>query len=915
MQKVRVYGVAGVAVVAACVLIAAMGATWVVRRPVPAAHGTVHVSGLAQQVVVHRDNYGIPTITGAESADVFRVQGYVHASERMFQMSVARRRANGTMAALVGPVPEAIASDRLARTLGFAAVANAERAALDPGTKEALQAYSDGVNDYLQSHSLGEADVQYSILGTVVDLEAESAWQPTDSLAILKAAAWDNAANVDAELGRAAAFDAVENLAAVAQVYPPYPADRHAPVVVRADAGAGSAGDAEGTEGSDKADAGSFGRGSGQDWSSDAGDASPAGEESQNEALARAAADQELVEVLSAPGVSAALQRAQDTLAAVGPLWPGGGAATTWAISGNETASGAPLLVADTPGPAAIPGPWLQNALHCEEVTEKCAYRVTGVSMPGVPGVYFGRNQQVAWTVSASGADTVDVFLERIKGRQYQRGDEWHDLVVHPEDIPVTGGDQVVATVAATERGVVLEDLNEVDEVAGARAPGPLDADSSVVTATIAWTGRETSRSMDALLALNRAGSWEEFVAAAQLFGADAPALTYADSTRHIAFQVAGAIPVRGVGEQPAVRSGAWPRPGWEAEWDWSGIQPFAALPGVVDPAGEVIVAAGQLPDAASRPIGVDFAYGHRAHRVSELLAQQKAAGGKYTGVGMQAIQLDVVDQYAPLVVPQLISAPLSDDAVIPVDEQEFTAEAVRVLKEWADDGYRMDAGEPGAAFYAAVYSNLLRLTFADEVGEVAVRGDGSRWAEALTGLMAQPAATWWDDTGTATVVEQRDQILATALYQARLELTADIGKNPDRWQWGNLHETTLRNTPLGGATAQWWMQKLLNVKDVPSPGGLGTINQLGWDAGATRDYAVTELPTVRMITDLAPAGQSYWVTSTGVSGHRGSGHYRDQFDLWCDGEYVAWSGPEAAPSGADTLVFASSDPGGDERG
>lgn len=867
------YCVAGVAVIVACAVVAAIGAAWVVRRPVPAVDGTVQLAGLGQEVTVHRDEYGIPTITGAASADLFRAQGYVHASERMFQMSVARRRANGTMAELVGPIPAAVASDRLARSMGFAAVANAERAVLDTTTKEALQAYSDGVNEYLRSHSLGEADVQYSILGTVVDLEAEPQWEPTDSLAILKAWAWDSAANVTAELGRATAFDVVESLAAVAQIYPAYPTSQHAPVVAR------SAPDAP-----------------------------------QLQASAQAAAEQEVVQTLSERGAIAALKRTQETLAAAKPLWPGVGHATAWAISGNHTASGAPLLVAAASGRAAIPGPWVQNALHCTHATAQCPYQVTGVSMPGVPGVYFGRNQHVAWAVSASGADTVDIFLERIAGNRYQRGQQWHDLAVHAENIPVAGQGQKVVNVAATDRGVVLEDIRSLPEAAQGHIRHLPEAEPHVLAATIAWTGRETSRSMDALLALNRAGSWEEFVAAAQLFGADAPALTYADAAGHIAFQVAGAIPVRGTGEQPVARNGAWPRPGWDNTWDWTGIQPFAALPGVLDPVGDTIVAAGQLPDQTSRPIGTDFDYGYRAHRINELLAEQRATDTKYTAVGMRSIQLDVADQYAPLVVPHLVSAPLTQDAVIPADEQAFTEDAVRVLADWAEAGYRMDAGEPGAAYYAAVYSNVLRLTFADEVGPQAVGTDPSRWAQALAGLLAHPTATWWDDTGTAMVVEQRDQILATALYQARKELTADIGKNPGQWAWGDLHEMTLRNTPVGAEEESWWTQKLLNVTSVRGSGGLGTVNQLGWDTGIPRDYLVTSVPTARVVVDLSPAGQSYWVTLTGVSGHRGSRYYRDQFDLWHDGEYVPWSEPGSAPDGVYRLVFLPQSQGHKDR-
>ena len=60
--------------------------------------------------------------------------------------------------------------------------------------------------------------------------------------------------------------------------------------------------------------------------------------------------------------------------------------------------------------------------------------------------------------------------------------------------------------------------------------------------------------------------------------------------------------------------------------------------------------------------------------------------------------------------------------------------------------------------------------------------------------LLANPKSAWWDNKLTPNVTEGKDEVLRQALVEARLELTRELGKDPDTWQWGKLHRLTLEH-------------------------------------------------------------------------------------------------------------------------
>ena len=190
--------VAGLTVIA---LIAAGFVVWTIQRSFPQLDGTVSAAGLEADVSVYRDDLGIPTIVADSTHDLFYAEGYVQAQDRFWEMDFRRHVTSGRLAELFGA--SQLPTDEFLRTLGWRRVAEQEVQALDATTRGYYEAYADGVNAYLADHQGADASLEYAVMGLQnADYEIEP-WTPADSVAWLKAMAWDLRSNIEEETDRA----------------------------------------------------------------------------------------------------------------------------------------------------------------------------------------------------------------------------------------------------------------------------------------------------------------------------------------------------------------------------------------------------------------------------------------------------------------------------------------------------------------------------------------------------------------------------------------------------------------------------------------------------------------------------------------------------------------------------------------
>ncbi|MFF1448694.1 penicillin acylase family protein [Streptomyces sp. NPDC058274] len=878
----------------------AYGAYWsisTVRASFPQTKGSIQLDGLSGPVDVKRDSYGIPQIYASSDEDLFMAQGFVQAQDRFYEMDVRRHMTSGRLSEMFGKGQ--VKDDEFLRTLGWDRVAQKEYdTKLSPATKKYLQAYAKGVNAYLKGKDGADISLEYAALGFRNDYKPQE-WTPVDSVAWLKAMAWDLRGNMQEEIDRSLMTSRL-GPKQIADLYPEYPYSRNKTIVQEGqyDSATGSY-----AQGGSTAGGGSTGSTAGTGLAGNT--TAPNGLQSQLSGL---------YDVLD------------DVPTAVGVNGNGIGS-NSWVVSGDHTITGKPLLANDPHLSASLPSVWYQMGLHCRSVSDKCQYDVSGYTFAGMPGVVIGHNQDIAWGMTNSGVDVTDLYLEKLTGDGYQYDDKVLPFTTRKEKINIAGAKSKTIIVRETNNGPLLSDrddeLVKVGKKATVDSAAPDRGDGYGIS--LRWTALQPGNSMDAVFELDKASNWTEFRKASQSFDVPSQNLVYADTEGHIGYQLPGKIPTRGKGD------GSLPSPGWDSKYRWTGYIPQSALPYEYDPERGYIVTANQAvvdKDKYPYTLTTDWGYGTRSQRITDLIKTKIDGGGKISTDDMRQMQLDNSSEIAKLLVPKLLKIDVADKNV---------REAQKLLEGW---DYTQDADSAAAAYFNATWRNILKLAFGNKLPkELRVKGQclyvepvnttgpvdddqkvrecgqrdadqaqpdgGDRWFEVVRKIVDDEKNDWWKapKTRTDTEVTNRDQLFARAMKDARWELTAKLGKDIDTWSWGRLHRLFLKNQTLG-TDGPAVVKYMLNRGPWKLSGGEATVNATGWNAAG--GYGVVWVPSMRMVVNLGDFDKSKWINLSGASGHAYSAHYTDQTDKWVKGELLSWSFSEKAVDGdtRDTLLL-----------
>jgi penicillin G amidase len=516
-----------------------------------------------------------------------------------------------------------------------------------------------------------------------------------------------------------------------------------------------------------------------------------------------------------------------------------------WAVTGELSATGSPLIAGDPHLPPSMPGIWYQVSLrHGDRF-------VRGASMPGMPGVYMGQNNDVCWTFTNVMADVQDLFVERVDGDTYLFEDEWRPLEVVREEIAVKGRSEPVALdVRITHHGPI------VNEALGADAAEPL---------ALAWQTLAEPTAFAGMFELLDIDSGPDLVRKLEGHTSPASNLIWADRHGSIGYKLIGRLPRR-PGGCPDL-----PKPGWTGEFEWDGTVPYDELPEVVDPES------GFLVTANNRIVGDDYPHhitsewldGFRAKRIEQLLAESD----EHDVAGFEAMQSD------DLSLPGLEAARRLG-RLSPGGQRERAA--IERLRSW--DG-RLDPSSIAGTVYQAF---LLRL--AREVARCAIgdRDLSERWLDrADNGFTPHVTSPWrwhshlmglWEEADEELIGRSWDDLALEALAGALDDLTARFGPDPEAWRWGHVHEMEFPH-PLGDANPL--LRKLLNRR-LRAGGAQETVSQIAYDPNDP--YRAVWAPSWRMVADPTDPDRSRWQMFTGQSGHPASPHYDDLQPDWLEG-------------------------------
>jgi penicillin G amidase len=777
--------------------------------------------GLGHPVSVTFTSHGVPSVRASSQDDAFLALGYLHASFRLTEMDLERRLGEGRVAQLAGPA--GLPSDKFELRLGLLRTAQQEWADMprSSATAQALLAYSRGVNDYLAQV---RADGRWPSIFGLTGVYPRN-WTPVDSLVLQGILTQEldftttplDYALLQRSLGPArtmAWFPVLPPRAVPQAPYDPGPYRYRGVAPIAAQAAAATATPRPG-------------------------------------ATALAATGP----AAAGPAIAAGsvLHETSALPAGLVHRYPDSNA---WAANGRAVA-GAAMLAGDPHLPQTVPSVWYQAALSAPGLA------VTGVTVPGLPGVLIGHNAHIAWSLTDVQNQATLFYTEQTSrtrpGQYFWRG-AWRPMRQVNYTIPVRGGATVPLTVDITVHGPVLTRAGQ--------------------TTSVDWMGNIPSPDLAVLLAIDRAADFAQFRSALAAWRAPTQNFVYADDRGNI-----GAI---SAGYYPVVRHGdPWlPLPGTGAD-DVAGVIPYRAVPQVYDPAGHVVATANQRPVGPSYPyyIGTTadfFDPGYRAGQIYALLHRRS----RMTPAAFAAIQLNVTDALAQRIVPRLLAA---------LHGQHLTATgqaAAGLLRGWDDS---MTASSGAAALWWTFWDDYLGAVFgpwwrADKVPVHRDRAGLSVSAQQFS--LDQMLEAWTlSDRGNAAFTPPGSPrrtaatVMRAAFAAAVAHLTAKLGGTPSGWAWGRLHT-----------------RQFASITQAP---GLGYGPRASGGDAWTIDAADGGLeshagPSWRMIVGWTGRGSATaeGIYPGGQSENPASPWYGDQMADWWNGRYlpVPAAGSTAGP-------------------
>lgn len=507
-----------------------------------------------------------------------------------------------------------------------------------------------------------------------------------------------------------------------------------------------------------------------------------------------------------------------------------------WAISGDKSASGKPMLASDPHRALGLPA--LRNIVHLNAP----GWNVIGAGEPGLPGVALGHNEKIAWGITIVGTDQADIYVEETDPENptnYKVAGKWEPMKVVHEEIHVRGQNAYhMAELRFTRTGPVLYQDAKLNRAY-----------------VLKWAGADPGGAAYLpALAVSRVRNHKEFLNALERWKIPSLNFMYADVEGNIAWVAAAATPIR------PKHDGLLPVPA-NAGYDWKGYLKVKDLPQDFNPESGWLATANHniVPKDFPNPIAYEFAPPYRYLRVKANLEVKK----KFTLDDFQKIQHDDVSIPGPRLARLLGNVKFSD----PVVEKY-----AKILRSW--DG-KLARDSQGGVLYALWLTELQQAVFARVVPKELVKEIASKsGVTVLLQTLEQPDARWFGKDATPT----RNAILTTTFEQAVKQATTRFPRLEDM-RWGSLHTATFRH-PL--ASGNHLYEKLLNVGPFERTGDANTPNNTRYDDA----YRQIHGATYRHVFDLADWDKGVATSAPGQSGQFGSPHYADLAPLWANGEY-----------------------------
>lgn len=498
-----------------------------------------------------------------------------------------------------------------------------------------------------------------------------------------------------------------------------------------------------------------------------------------------------------------------------------------WAVSGQKTKNGFPILANDPHLSLTLPNIWYEMEIHTPDM------HVHGVSLPGLPFIIIGFNEHIAWGSTNSGQDVLDWFPITWKDstrHEYLLDGKYIKPALRPEEILIRGHHPLTDTIRYTHWGPVTH-TDEHKDMA------------------MKWIGHQKTKisDFDYLLNINKAKNIEDYRKAVSYFQYPAQNKIFASGEGDIAISVAGIMPLRpqGLGENLT--------DGTKTSNDWQGFIPFEHAPYIINPKRGFVSSANQSPAGTDYPyplIGKRIFEDYRGRMVNMLLDSMQGI----TVEDMMMLQQNNYNLLAAELLPSLLSA-VNENGCLTAEEKKL---ADRIGK-WNFEYHRDSIGP---VLFELWYQAFEKNTW-EELDTLHVfRPEEWRLVE----LCQQDATNKYFDHASTGDKKETMQDIACLSFK---EMATEFLKIPDAADidWGSYKASViphLARFPHFG------------VDSLHASGGKHIINAMSKTHG----------PSWRMIVELSNPPKAWVNYPGGQSGDPANPHYMDMVREFFEGKY-----------------------------
>ena len=543
--------------------------------------------------------------------------------------------------------------------------------------------------------------------------------------------------------------------------------------------------------------------------------------------------------------------------------------------------AGASNVFGATKERSAAGGPLLANDPHFELSAPSLFYLarlqlnyggIIGASVPGTPVILSGRNEKLAWGVTASYLDDQDIFIEELNSSNpnlYKTEEGWESLKTDKQFIKIKNASDIEIKRKWTSNGPVLPST----------ALDLLSITPKNHVAALSWTAL-TKKDTTISAAINLMFSQSVQKGLASLEDFHAPSLNFllVDSEKMV-LKTVGKMPRRSPLHQT---QGRMPSIGWKPENKWRGYWGYEVNPIIESSAGDILGNTNNKIAEAKFPKHVSHVWGdtQRILRWQKLMQNREV----HTRESFIEVQLDAVSPTARALLP-LIGSELwySQPRGEAGSKERLRFEAISMLASWNGE---MSEHLPEPLIYSTWMKFLQKKLINDDLGPISNRFSHFRPIFVEKVFRNIEGASSWCDIKHSKHKETCTEIASKSLDEALSWLQDKYGKNLNALRWGDAHEAIHRHETFGNIPV---LKYFFNIRQSTS-GGDNTLMRGKTSGQGENPFLNIHAAVYRGVYDFADPDSSVFIISTGQSGHFLSRHYDDLGNLWRRGEYVPMS-------------------------